>query len=345
MLAIVNSIKRFRVYLQGIQFKIITGCNSVALTLQKKDINPRIARWAIFLQNFIYEIEHRSESRMQHVDALSRCKHIMIIEGCTFNQALAIKQQTDYEVIRSCHDDMCHVGINKTIELIKQIYWFPKLSDHVKTYLSNCLKCIVFSPKNGREEGLLNLIDKGDKPFQTIHIDHYSPLNQTLGHFRHILVVVDAFSKFLNFYPVRTVAAKETCQRLTQYFLHYSKPIKMLSDRGSCYRSEVFKEFCERYEIKHIKTAVGTPSANGQVERYNRGLTVMLSKLMHEHSQNWNDYLYQIQFAVNNTFNRSIQNTPSKLLFGIDQVGEPTDYVKLLFGLPAIYSAFGWAAT
>lgn len=100
------------------------------------------------------------------------------------------------QVICSCHDDMCHVGTTKTLELIKQIYWFPKLSDHVKTYISNCLKCIIFSPKNGKDEGLLNLIDKGDKPFQTIHVDHYGPLNQTFARFRHILVVVDAFSKF-----------------------------------------------------------------------------------------------------------------------------------------------------
>lgn len=39
--------------------------------------------------------------------------------------------------------------------------------------------------------------------------------------------------------------------------------------------------------------------------------------------------MYPLQFAVNNTFNRSIQNTPSKLLFGIDQIGEPTNYVRL----------------
>jgi hypothetical protein len=38
MLAIINSIKRFHVYLQGIKFKIITDCNSVTLTLKKKKI-------------------------------------------------------------------------------------------------------------------------------------------------------------------------------------------------------------------------------------------------------------------------------------------------------------------
>jgi hypothetical protein len=36
------------------------------------------------------------------------------------------------QVIRSCHDELCHVGENKTIELIKMIYWFPKLTESVK---------------------------------------------------------------------------------------------------------------------------------------------------------------------------------------------------------------------
>jgi len=122
------------------------------------------------------------------------------------------------------------------------------------------------------------MIDKGNKPFLTIHVDHFGPLNQTKGRFKHILVIVDAFSKFVSLYPVRTVAAKETYSKLSQYFKHYSKPIKIVSDRGSCFRSEIFREFCQTHEIKHIKNAVGSPSANGQVERYNRGLPIMLSK-------------------------------------------------------------------
>jgi len=90
MLTIINAIKRFHVYLLGIHFKIITDCNSATLTLKCKDINPRIARWAMFLQNYSYNIEHRTGSCMQHVDALIRCKQIMVLEACTSNQTLAI---------------------------------------------------------------------------------------------------------------------------------------------------------------------------------------------------------------------------------------------------------------
>jgi len=67
------------------------------MTLAKKDINPRIARWALFLQYFDYQIEHRPGTRMQHVDALSR-NHILVIDGCTFNQTLSIKQSCDQEI-------------------------------------------------------------------------------------------------------------------------------------------------------------------------------------------------------------------------------------------------------
>ncbi|GFW33470.1 hypothetical protein TNCV_2210051 [Trichonephila clavipes] len=40
--------------------------------LCKKELITRIARWALQLEEFDYEIEHRAGSRMKHVDALSR---------------------------------------------------------------------------------------------------------------------------------------------------------------------------------------------------------------------------------------------------------------------------------
>lgn len=125
--------------------------------------------------------------------------------------------------------------------LSKYRYWFPKLTEHVKKYISSCLKCIIFSPKEGKGEGLLNLIDKGNTPFQTIHIDHFGPINQTKGRFKHILVIVDMFSKFLALYPVRTVVAKETCSNCHNILnVIVLKPFKIMSDRGSCFRSEIF---------------------------------------------------------------------------------------------------------
>lgn len=43
-LTIVYALRRFRIYLQGVRFKIVTDCNDLKLTLDKKEINPRICR-------------------------------------------------------------------------------------------------------------------------------------------------------------------------------------------------------------------------------------------------------------------------------------------------------------
>lgn len=71
-LAIVKALVKFRVYLLGITFKIVTDCRAFALTMNKKDLYVRLARWALQLEEFDYVIEHRPGKNMAHVDALSR---------------------------------------------------------------------------------------------------------------------------------------------------------------------------------------------------------------------------------------------------------------------------------
>lgn len=59
------------------------------------------------------------------------------------------------------------------------------------------------------------------------------------------------------------------------------------------------------YEIKHVMIATGSPHANGQVERVNRVIVPMLSKLVsEENSKVWNRVLPEIEFALNNTVSK-----------------------------------------
>lgn len=43
-LAIVYALRRFRIYLQGIPFTVVSDCRAVMQTLEKRDINARIVR-------------------------------------------------------------------------------------------------------------------------------------------------------------------------------------------------------------------------------------------------------------------------------------------------------------
>lgn len=96
MLAIIYALRRFRIYLCGIRFKIVTDCNALTLALKKKDINPRINRWVLELLQYDYVTEHRPGAKMTHVDALSRLPgEILIVEDNSFELNLALGQGRD----------------------------------------------------------------------------------------------------------------------------------------------------------------------------------------------------------------------------------------------------------
>ncbi|GFW69889.1 retrovirus-related Pol polyprotein from transposon 17.6 [Trichonephila clavipes] len=56
VLAIINALKKFSVYLLGQHFKIVTDCSAFQKTMQKKELITRIARWVLQLEEFDYEI-------------------------------------------------------------------------------------------------------------------------------------------------------------------------------------------------------------------------------------------------------------------------------------------------
>lgn len=71
-LAVVWSIKKFRPYLEGYKFKVLTDHSSLRWLHNLKNPTGRLARWALELLEYDYTIEHR-KGALHHVpDALSR---------------------------------------------------------------------------------------------------------------------------------------------------------------------------------------------------------------------------------------------------------------------------------
>ena len=213
------------------------------------------------------------------------------------------------------------------------MYWFPVMRNKVKKYIESCLKCLVYSPHSGKKEELHSM-PKGEIPFVQLHVNHYSPLEKTSRGHKYIFEVIDGFSKFIKLYPCKTTDANEVCKHLSTYFTTYSQPIRVISDRGSCFKSATFKEFLEFRAIHLNLFATSTPKANSQIERRsNRDITPMLAKISSA-TNKWDTVLHEVEYAINNTLHKSIRNTPSQLLFGVDQRGKLRDelcvYLELL---------------
>ncbi|GFT25217.1 retrovirus-related Pol polyprotein from transposon 297 [Trichonephila clavipes] len=66
------------------------------------------------------------------------------------------------------------------------------------------------------------------------------------------------------------------------------------------------------------------PRANGQVERINRTIIPVLSKMSEDDPTKWFKHVPSLQEVLNSTFQRSINTTPFELLFGT-QINNKTD--------------------
>lgn len=121
-LAVVESLKRFRIYVTGIPVKVITDCAALRTTLTKKDLIPRIARWWLTIQDFDIEIEYRPGHRMQHVDALSRnpveSVTVLRIDEADWRLTLQLQDDTVQSIIRQINAGTNNPDINKNYTIV-----------------------------------------------------------------------------------------------------------------------------------------------------------------------------------------------------------------------------------
>lgn len=143
------------------------------------------------------------------------------------------------------------------------------------------------------------------------------------------MVVIDAFTKFTKLYPTKTTSCAEVINHLKTHFCNFSRPKIIVSDRGTAFTSADFRVFCNDNDIQHIRVATHSPQANGQVEHTNRVLGPMISKLIcNEEKLYWYKLLPDIEFAINNSVHKVTGETPSRLLFGVEQRGKIIDEIQ-----------------
>ena len=71
-LAVVAGIKHYQHYLYGAHFKVLTDHSAVRLLMSLKMPFGRLARWALLLQQYDFEIIHRAGVSNGNADALFR---------------------------------------------------------------------------------------------------------------------------------------------------------------------------------------------------------------------------------------------------------------------------------
>ncbi|GFU75003.1 retrovirus-related Pol polyprotein from transposon 297 [Trichonephila clavipes] len=127
---------------------------------------------------------------------------------------------------------------------------------------------------------------------------------------RECLAVVWALNKFRTYLgssPVITDHAALTC--LTH------APIKLISDNGPQFISDIFENLSERIGIRHVKIVVYRPQAN-RTERVNRDLVQMIANYVNEQHDTWDQFLREFAYAIRTAVNETMGKTLAELFLG-----------------------------
>ena len=75
-----------------------------------------------------------------------------------------------FNIVEICHDNQGDFAFEKTLERIKEYYWFNSMRKLIAKYVKACLNCLYYKSASGREPGLLHPIEKITVPFHSIHL-------------------------------------------------------------------------------------------------------------------------------------------------------------------------------
>ena len=127
------------------------------------------------------------------------------------------------------------------------------------------------------------------------------------------LVVIDAYSKWLEVFPMSTTTSSATISQLRTLFARFGLPETLVSDNGPQLASTEFAEFCRGNGIHHVMVAPYHPSSNGMAER---AVQVFKEGLKKQQSGSLTDRLAKFLFHYRNTPHSTTGMTPAELLLG-----------------------------
>ena len=355
LLAIRVALEEWKHWLEGAEqpFLVWTDHKNLEYLRTAKRLNARQARWALFFNRFNFTLSYRPGSKNLKPDALSRLfspdsgpkavspilpsscfvgavtweienrvkdanERIQVPDGVPPNR-LFVPPDLRSQVIHWAHSSLltCHPGIQRTIFVIRQRFWWPSIRREVTEYVSACPVCSRNKTSRRPTCGLLHPLPVPHRPWSDISLDFVTGLPPSKGN-TAILTVVDRFSKMVHFIPLpKLPSAKETAEVVLHHvFCLHGFPRNVLSDRGPQFVAKFWRAFCSLIGATVSLSSGHHPQTNGQTERLNQELETGLRCLTSQTPSSWSKHLIWVEYAHNTLPCSSSGMSPFQCAYG-----------------------------
>ena len=231
-------------------------------------------------------------------------------------------------ILQECHDAPTggHLGKDKTIDQVKRRFYWPKMDAEIQEYVTGCDACQRNKPSHQAKIGLLQPLPIPDRPWQQVSMDLITQLPRSRQGNDAIVVFVDKLTKMVHYVATTT---NVSAPQLSQLFLRevcrlHGVPESILSDRDPRFTAHFWRALWDQLGTKLTMSTAYHPQTDGQTERANQTLEVMLRSYVNWRQTDWDEHLATLEMAVNNAKQASTGFSPFYLNYG-QEVQLPLD--------------------
>lgn len=193
--------------------------------------------------------------------------------------------------------------------LARAYFWWPNLDDDINELTKKCELCCKVS-KNPPKVAL-NPWPYPAASWERLHLDFLGPLAN-----KYYLVVVDAYTKWLEVAETSSTDSKTVINVLRGLFARFGLPKTLVSDNASYFKSKEFENFAKLNNIKLMTSPLFTPYLNGAAENAVKTIKSILKKTLLVSAKDIPVALSRFLFDYRNNNHCTTGVAPSMLMFG-----------------------------
>ena len=95
------------------------------------------------------------------------------------------------KTLKGCHDDLGHLGIERTLDLLRGQFYWPNMTEDATTHIRQCERCLGFKASSNRAP--MENVD-ATYPMELVHMDYLTIEANEGGKDVHVLVITYHFT-------------------------------------------------------------------------------------------------------------------------------------------------------
>jgi len=225
------------------------------------------------------------------------------------------------KLIAVCHSSAIggHSGVAATYYKLKKHFAWKGMKHQVEDFVKQCAICQQSKHVHHHPLGLLQPLPIPDGIWQDLSMDFIEGLPKSEG-FSVILVVVDRFTKYAHFIPIRH---PYTASSIAQSFMDnvvklHGLPKTIVSDRDTVFLSHFWTTLFKLYKVDLHFSTTYHPQSDGQTERVNQCVEMYLRCAVQDSPSTWKSWLSLAELWYNSSLHSALGCSPFKALYGYE---------------------------